>query len=265
MTGTTPVYGIPYPESTDPPNGPSQMQALALEVEAELARIDARANTAPVVRKYTAGATWTKPAASTGFLGVWARVTGGGGGSGSVAAVSASLSPSAGGGGGGTAEVWIPASALGATETVTVGAAGTAGTGGGSGGAGGTSSFGAHVTAGGGGGGSNAGAGTSAAYSASGGSGSSVFGGTATPRLEYQGANGMNGFRLSASVGFSGNGGMAGLVGVAAIGRSTTGAGSAGQVPGGGAAGAINEGTSIAANGSAGARGEVIVTELYGA
>lgn len=37
----TPIYGIPYPALSDPPNGPSQMQALALEVETELARIDA--------------------------------------------------------------------------------------------------------------------------------------------------------------------------------------------------------------------------------
>lgn len=38
---TTPVYGIPYPVAGDAPNGPTQMQALALEVEAELQRIDA--------------------------------------------------------------------------------------------------------------------------------------------------------------------------------------------------------------------------------
>lgn len=36
----TPVYGIPYPVLGDSPNGPSQMQALALEVETELVRID---------------------------------------------------------------------------------------------------------------------------------------------------------------------------------------------------------------------------------
>lgn len=265
MPATTPTYGIPYPESTDAPNGPAQMQALALEVEAELTRIDARLGTAPVVRKYTAGATWSKPASTTGFLGVWARVTGGGGGSGAVAATTAQLSPSAGGGGGGTAEVWIPASALAASETVTVGVGGTAGTAGGSGGNGGNSSVGAHVVAPGGGGGGSAGAGTTSAYSTSGGSGGSVFSGTATPRLEYQGANGLNGFRLSATVGFSGNGGMAGLVGVGAVGRSTNGVGSSGQVPGGGAAGALNEGTVAAANGSAGARGEVVITEIYGA
>lgn len=38
---TTPVYGIPYPALSDAPNGPSQIQATALEVETELARIDA--------------------------------------------------------------------------------------------------------------------------------------------------------------------------------------------------------------------------------
>ena len=38
---TTPVYAIPYPVLGDAPNGPSQMQALALEVETELVRIDA--------------------------------------------------------------------------------------------------------------------------------------------------------------------------------------------------------------------------------
>lgn len=38
---TTPVYGIPYPALSDAPNGPSQIQAAALEVETELVRIDA--------------------------------------------------------------------------------------------------------------------------------------------------------------------------------------------------------------------------------
>lgn len=42
---TTPVYGIPYPVLGDAPNGPSQMQALALEVETELVRVDAAIST----------------------------------------------------------------------------------------------------------------------------------------------------------------------------------------------------------------------------
>jgi len=39
----TPVYGIPYPSLSDPPNGPAQMGALATEVENELIRVDATA------------------------------------------------------------------------------------------------------------------------------------------------------------------------------------------------------------------------------
>lgn len=39
---STPTYGIPYPSLSDSPNGPAQMQALALEVENEITRVDAR-------------------------------------------------------------------------------------------------------------------------------------------------------------------------------------------------------------------------------
>lgn len=41
----TPIYGLPYPALSDPPNGPAQFQALAEEVENELARIDADVDT----------------------------------------------------------------------------------------------------------------------------------------------------------------------------------------------------------------------------
>lgn len=37
----TPIYGLPYPQLTEPPDGPAQFQALAEAVETELARIDA--------------------------------------------------------------------------------------------------------------------------------------------------------------------------------------------------------------------------------
>lgn len=37
----TPIYGIHYPALSDPPNGPSQIQTLALDVEGQLSRIDA--------------------------------------------------------------------------------------------------------------------------------------------------------------------------------------------------------------------------------
>lgn len=42
---TTPIYGLPYPALSDPPNGPAQIQALAEGVESELQRIDATADT----------------------------------------------------------------------------------------------------------------------------------------------------------------------------------------------------------------------------
>lgn len=38
---STPIYGLPYPDLSEPPNGPTQIEALAEAVEAELARIDA--------------------------------------------------------------------------------------------------------------------------------------------------------------------------------------------------------------------------------
>lgn len=38
---STPTYGLPYPALSDQPHGPLQVQALAEEVEVELARIDA--------------------------------------------------------------------------------------------------------------------------------------------------------------------------------------------------------------------------------
>lgn len=37
----TPIYGLPYPQLSEPPDGPAQFQALAEAVETELARIDA--------------------------------------------------------------------------------------------------------------------------------------------------------------------------------------------------------------------------------
>lgn len=37
---TTPIYGLPYPSLSDPPNGAAQIQALAEAVESELQRID---------------------------------------------------------------------------------------------------------------------------------------------------------------------------------------------------------------------------------
>lgn len=107
---------------------------------------------APILRTYTASATWTKPA---GLKFVRVRMVGGGGSGGGTAATAAGQVAAGGGGaGGGYSEKLIAAAALGATEAVTVGAGGAGATAGANtGNAGGTSSFGAHCSAGGGGGG----------------------------------------------------------------------------------------------------------------
>lgn len=39
---TTPVYAIPFPEDPDPPDGPDQMEAMALRMEALLASLTAQ-------------------------------------------------------------------------------------------------------------------------------------------------------------------------------------------------------------------------------
>jgi hypothetical protein len=77
----------------------------------------------------TGSSTWTKPA---GAKMVYVLMFGGGGGGGSgrkrsVSGLATAASGGSGGGAGGRTELWIPASLLGATETVTVGAGGTGG------------------------------------------------------------------------------------------------------------------------------------------
>jgi hypothetical protein len=108
---------------------------------------------APTVQIFTASGTYTKPInPSPRFVKI--TVIGGGGASGGApATVAAQGSGGGGGGGGGAAIEWLLATAVGATETVTVGAGGTAGAAGAAGNAGGTSSFGSLLSATGGGGG----------------------------------------------------------------------------------------------------------------
>ena len=65
---TTPVYGIPYPVLGDTPNGPSQMQALALEVENELQRIDTAISTINGLDVAFSGSTSDEAFSSTTFV-----------------------------------------------------------------------------------------------------------------------------------------------------------------------------------------------------
>ena len=134
--------------------------------------------------------TWTNPVGAPAITRVFICAGGGGGGSG--ADLAATTAGSGGGGGGGAAcmEASFNTAQLGATETVTVGAAGTAGaavtsTGAGNpGGIGGSSSFGTtpYLTAYGGGGGAGGG---SAINSGGGGGGGPWYAATSaiTPQL----------------------------------------------------------------------------------
>jgi hypothetical protein len=38
--GTTPTFGFPYPESSDPPDGPAQMQSLAESIDSTIVTRD---------------------------------------------------------------------------------------------------------------------------------------------------------------------------------------------------------------------------------
>ena len=182
--------------------------------------------------RYTSNGTFTK-ASYPGLKAVNIRLVGGGGGSQGMATYSAG----AGGGGGGYAEKFVLASALSASETVTVGAGGTAGaSGGGNGGNGGSSSFGTHCVAAGG-QGITGGTGTTGDLLIQGQNGGS----SARDKLYGSGGSSMFSAGHPANAGGAGDGGQ----------------GSAGRLYGGGASGGISG--DFARSGNAGAAGIVIV------
>lgn len=63
---STPIYGLPYPSLSDPPNGPAQFQALADAVETELSRIDGVLTGTPVTQ--SSSVTATVNTASTSYV-----------------------------------------------------------------------------------------------------------------------------------------------------------------------------------------------------
>jgi len=136
--GSTPKYGLRYPEQTDGNDVATHMRTLASDVEAGLQQA---VRIVPTV--FAASGTWVKP---TGALWVEVQLWGGGG----PGSPGHSMG-SAGGSGAERATVRIPAAALPATVAVIVGAGGTFPTDGGPGTDGGTSSFGDYVRARGGG------------------------------------------------------------------------------------------------------------------
>lgn len=229
-------------------------------------------------QSFTASGTWTKPSGFSSDAYVLIRAWGGGGGGGRGPAAG-----NAGGGGGGEYnEIWYLLSALGATETVTIGAGGAAGASNSTNGsAGGTTTFGSLATAYGGGGGGNA---ANGANAQPGQGGWLAAGSTATSPTFYWSQNSGTSayvpwgpwiggcgaradntacavvfYAASASVmGGGGGGGKYNGSSLLAAGTSRGGgaggaSGSAGTQPGGGGGGNVN------ATSGAGAAGQVIV------
>ena len=210
----------------------------------------------------------TTPGANTytptaGISHVIAISTGGGGGSGGVDSDGDSSAASGGGGAGATCIELFTAAQIGASQTVTIGAAGAAGAATGtSGGNGGDTTFGSLHTAGGGLGGTGV-AGTTSHFSAGG------LGGTATGGLlNISGGDGGGGIGIptldSAVAGIGGAsfcGGGGTLGGLVAGGVS---AGAAGLAYGSGGGGSANVDTAAGQVGLVGAQGVCFVLEFFG-
>ena len=190
---------------------------------------------------------------------------GGGGGGGADCSDTTAVAIGGGGGGGATCIELFTAAQIGASQTVTIGAAGTAGANtGGDGGAGGNTTFGSLHTAGGGAGGDGIlnGDGSSAAI------GNNVAGGTATGGLiNLPGGKGQSGFYDDSS--FTTTGGAGGgsfWMGINWSNRQTafpgSQAGANGAGPGQGGGGACAEDTTTGAAGGTGSAGFVLVIEF---
>lgn len=202
------------------------------------------------LQTFTSNGTWTKP---TNAKIVEVIVIGGGGSGGGP---SSGGNASGGGGGGAAIRYVFPATALGATETVTVGAAGlaqsTANT---AGNAGGTSSLGAHALAYGGAGGASASAANGSGGGGGGGgsAGSGATGGSPHANVANSAATGggggdgggLNTAGYAAEYGGAGGGG-----GAAGAGGSATRGGAGGG--GGNAAGGVSGSTTAGGGGAAG-------------
>lgn len=190
---------------------------------------------------------------------VLVKVQAGGGGSAGASAAASESIWRAGGAGGGYGERLIDVAALGASETITVGAGGTAGAAAnGAAGNGGNSSFGALLTALGGPAG-----GTGMATGATG----TTVSGTVGPGpgtggyLNLGGGSSGGAIRLTGSAGIGGSGGDSHL-GQGGAARATAGVGNQPRGYGGGGGG------SVSANGAAQAGqaggGGIVIVELYG-
>lgn len=204
----------------------------------------------------TVGTTAFTKASYPGLRKIRVRCVGGGGGAGGALAASGSVIRE-GASGGSYSESLLDASALGASESITVGAGGTAGTGNVAGGNGGTSSFGGFVIALGGFGGSLAMPVGTGEFTASGtppnttGTGQIVLTGEPGGQAHRSADNSIQGLAGG------GSGGGFGAGGTGRIGQTS---GAAGTGYGGGGSGGGSLGGTV--SGGQGSRGAVFV-ELY--
>lgn len=208
---------------------------------------------------YTSSTTWTqKPGLRFAYVQVVGGGASGGGGSGSF-----NISVGSGGGAGEYRADFFAASALSATETITIGAGGAGVAGGFAGNGGGNSSFGSHITANGGNAGqvNNKNNGSTGCIQGGGG-GQGGSGGS----IVVQGGNGgISSAQANASGGNiaqAGYGGNTPLSTVSAIANPSGGDGFAGNAYGGGGSGAVGF-TSNNHTSGAGASGAVIIDEYY--
>lgn len=211
------------------------------------------------IQTFTGSGTYTPTA---GMLYCIVEMVGGGGGGAGAGATGGNQASIGGGGGGGEyARGVFSAATIGASKTVTIGAAGTAGVAGGNGGTGGTTSLSTLLTAVGGSGGITGGPGSNGAASnggagGTGGTGSGTYfhgvGGTGTASYTTGGVG---------SIGFSGSGGASAFGGGGAP-LNSFGAGNApGAGFGGGGGGALQVASQGGQPGGAGAAGFVVITE----
>ncbi|MGR3504906.1 MAG: hypothetical protein ACU0B7_03435 [Paracoccaceae bacterium] len=214
---------------------PADDVGKVVQLEAD-GKIDGSFLRASKIEKFTSSGTWTK---DEGLQYIIVEVQAAGGNGATGVDNGSTGSPGGGGGGGGYTKKLIPASALGASETVTVGGVGS------------NSSFGLHCSA-------TPGANASGRTGGAGGQG---FDGD----INLGGSDGSPGERPSAVVTLGGRGGSAFMGGGGREGEGTAPAGNASPGKdyggGGGGGGASDSGTMGA--GGAGAPAIVIVTEYY--
>lgn len=250
---STPNYQLIQPVTTDFVDVVSHLDDNWTKIDQDMNRFDTQV--------FIATGTWTKPARCKRVM---VEVQGAGGSAGGAAATGAAQGAVSGaGGGGGYSRKLFLASALSATETVTIGTGGAAAAAGNNNGnTGGASSFAtskAYVVTGNG-GVLGAGAINSGASNGAGGG----VGGTATGGdVNIEGGDGGNGVVIVNGTGVGGDGGGSYFAGRARYTTNTSNIGNPGKKYGGGSSSVSNGGSSGALGSTAGADGIVIVTNFY--